>query len=326
MNTRSSPSSTRLIDPAAYGGPPNSSIATATPIDPYANKFAGNDDRTAVLGRLSAPGGGGGLVSTDRFNSGALQRQFQSTGAATLIGPLTDFTSFSGMAIHPSGGHNLHLGCLRPFDRRVVAGHDRPDHRPGDDHRPAVRSGLRRVRYDIHALVDSRRHALRFQHHPGIGIDEHVSTASSRPRSWFRFDARADRKRRPLTRPIGHGLRDRPVHNRHLHDQCEHGRQPVRRELGSRFQRSRSGSRSRAAASTALGNTTGTVNQRPLYQVDPIHRGRAPFDRPQRHGVQSGRHDVPAGRARAAAAPPRRARPTRSRSIRVKAPRLPSRA
>jgi len=38
------------VDPAAYGGAPNNSIATATTIDPYANKFIGHDDRTAVLG------------------------------------------------------------------------------------------------------------------------------------------------------------------------------------------------------------------------------------------------------------------------------------
>ena len=44
------------VDPAAYGGPPNGSIATATPIDPYANKFAGNDNRTAVLGSITGGG------------------------------------------------------------------------------------------------------------------------------------------------------------------------------------------------------------------------------------------------------------------------------
>ncbi len=42
-----------LVDPAAYGGASNNSIATATPIDPYANKFAGNDNRTAVLGEIT---------------------------------------------------------------------------------------------------------------------------------------------------------------------------------------------------------------------------------------------------------------------------------
>ena len=58
------PTLNAYIDPAAYGGPPNSSIATATPIDPYANKFAGNDDRTAVLGTLT--GGGGELRRRSR--------------------------------------------------------------------------------------------------------------------------------------------------------------------------------------------------------------------------------------------------------------------
>ena len=43
-----------LVDPAGFGGLSNGSIATATPIDPYANKIAGNDDRTAVLGTISA--------------------------------------------------------------------------------------------------------------------------------------------------------------------------------------------------------------------------------------------------------------------------------
>ena len=45
-----------FVDPASFGGPPNGSIGTATPIDPYANKIAGNDDRTAVLGSISGGG------------------------------------------------------------------------------------------------------------------------------------------------------------------------------------------------------------------------------------------------------------------------------
>ena len=53
-----------LVDPASYGGSSNSSIATATPIDPYANTFIGKDNRTAVLGRLT--GDGDSLVSTER--------------------------------------------------------------------------------------------------------------------------------------------------------------------------------------------------------------------------------------------------------------------
>ena len=47
------------VDPASFGGASNGSIASATPIDPYANKIAGNDDRTAVLGSIS----GGGSAS-----------------------------------------------------------------------------------------------------------------------------------------------------------------------------------------------------------------------------------------------------------------------
>jgi protocatechuate 3,4-dioxygenase beta subunit/methionine-rich copper-binding protein CopC len=92
-----------FVDPAAYGGTPNGSIATAQPIDPYANKFAGDDTRTAVLGGLSGGGGGSGLVSTDRFSQG-LYSVDATTGAATLLGYLSYFTSFSGMAIDPSSG------------------------------------------------------------------------------------------------------------------------------------------------------------------------------------------------------------------------------
>ena len=42
-----------LVDPASYGGASNGSIATATPIGPYSNTFAGNDTRTAVLGSIT---------------------------------------------------------------------------------------------------------------------------------------------------------------------------------------------------------------------------------------------------------------------------------
>jgi hypothetical protein len=42
-----------LVDPAAFGGPPDGTIATAQPIDPYANRFVGHNDRVAVLGTIS---------------------------------------------------------------------------------------------------------------------------------------------------------------------------------------------------------------------------------------------------------------------------------
>ncbi len=47
------PTLNALIDTAAYGGPTHGSIATALPIDPYANKVAGNDEEMAVLGALA---------------------------------------------------------------------------------------------------------------------------------------------------------------------------------------------------------------------------------------------------------------------------------
>ena len=53
-NTQSSPSSTRISTRRLLVVAPNGSIGTATPIDPYANKFIGNDDRTAVLGSIQS--------------------------------------------------------------------------------------------------------------------------------------------------------------------------------------------------------------------------------------------------------------------------------
>ena len=55
------------VDPASFGGSPNGSIATATPIDPYANTFAGNDDRTAVLGSISGSAASFGDVLAVQF-------------------------------------------------------------------------------------------------------------------------------------------------------------------------------------------------------------------------------------------------------------------
>jgi hypothetical protein len=43
-----------LVDPAAYGGPPDSTIATAQPLDAYANAITSTADRTAVLGSIQS--------------------------------------------------------------------------------------------------------------------------------------------------------------------------------------------------------------------------------------------------------------------------------
>ena len=53
LNIPSSPFSTPTSTPRPTAVASNGSIATATPIDPYANKFAGNDSRTAVLGAIT---------------------------------------------------------------------------------------------------------------------------------------------------------------------------------------------------------------------------------------------------------------------------------
>ena len=82
-----------LIDTAAYGGPTHSSIATALPIDPYANKFAGNDDRMAVLGAIAGSARELRRCSRGRGNRRAPDRQGHGRG------PGKTYTSpaFSGL-------------------------------------------------------------------------------------------------------------------------------------------------------------------------------------------------------------------------------------
>jgi methionine-rich copper-binding protein CopC len=77
-----------LIDPAAYGGLPDDSIATAQPLDPYANRFAGQNDRMAVLGTLL----GGGLSAGDAWvaarNSSAIEGISHTTGQVLATIPV----------------------------------------------------------------------------------------------------------------------------------------------------------------------------------------------------------------------------------------------
>ena len=194
-----------LVDPASYGGSSNSSIATATPIGPYANTFAGNDNRTAVLGRLSG-GGGGGLFSTDRFTQG-LYSVNAATGAATLIGPLSDFTSLSGMAIDPSSGTTYISDVFDPKSEEwSLATIDRTTGQEtiiGPQYDPV----FGQYDADIHALVDVKGTLYGFSYHSWSGNDEHFQWRVH-PAAEHRFDARANRERshRPLD---GNGLRDR---------------------------------------------------------------------------------------------------------------------
>jgi methionine-rich copper-binding protein CopC len=64
------PTLNALVDPASFGGPPNNTIGTAQPLDAYANNFAGNDNRTAVLGQITGTSAtfGDALVVTTGFS------------------------------------------------------------------------------------------------------------------------------------------------------------------------------------------------------------------------------------------------------------------
>ncbi len=82
-----------LLDPASYGGSPNGSIATAQPIDPYANKFIGQNDRTAVLGSVSSGTAAGEIFATPIDGSGDIVALDPNTGLEINRFPAPEFTS-----------------------------------------------------------------------------------------------------------------------------------------------------------------------------------------------------------------------------------------
>src|SRR5262249_12837669 len=69
-----------LLDPAAYGGPPDGTIGTAQPLDAYTNKFAGNDTRTAVMGTVSHGEVVGEIFATPIDGSGDIVTLDPNTG------------------------------------------------------------------------------------------------------------------------------------------------------------------------------------------------------------------------------------------------------
>ena len=113
------PTLNALIDPASYGGPSNGSIATATAIDPYANKFAGNDDRMAVLGTVPQPTGvndGDALVAElndvlliDK-NSGNVLQRYSIPQFAPL--DLTDVALAQDGTFYVLGVQNAYTGVI----------------------------------------------------------------------------------------------------------------------------------------------------------------------------------------------------------------------
>ena len=106
------------VDPASYGGPSNSSIATATPIDPYANNFAGNDSRTAVLGSIAAGGASFGdslVVQFDNVilidkNTGNVLETFTSPDFGDLI--LFDVALAPDNTFYVLGDYNDYTGVI----------------------------------------------------------------------------------------------------------------------------------------------------------------------------------------------------------------------
>ena len=107
------------VDPASYGGPSNGSIATATPIDPYANKFAGNDDRTAVLGSISGGGFSFGDALVVEFDDVILIDQNTGNVLQTYTSPdFSDLILFD-VALAPDNTFYV-LGDVNDFTGVVV--------------------------------------------------------------------------------------------------------------------------------------------------------------------------------------------------------------
>jgi methionine-rich copper-binding protein CopC len=114
-----------LIDPAAYGGPPDGTIGTAQPLDAYANIFASGADRTAVLGSiLGTPASfGDALVVETGFNgdvilidkgNGAILEHFKSTAFSGLY--LFDIALAPDNTFYVLGDQNLFTGVIVHMD------------------------------------------------------------------------------------------------------------------------------------------------------------------------------------------------------------------
>ena len=108
------------VDPASYGGASNGSIGTATPIDPYANSFAGNDNRTAVLGSIAGGGASFGdalvvefddVILIDQATGNVIQRYTSPDFDGLILFDvaiakdntfyvLGDFDDFTGVVVH----------------------------------------------------------------------------------------------------------------------------------------------------------------------------------------------------------------------------------
>ncbi len=110
------------LDPAPESGFPNNSIASATAIDPYANNFAGNESRTAVLGDI--PSAQGSPSSSSPFysfelNQGestsiALQSLGGENGSFTLLDDEGDVIGYSSQdASNYTAGLN---NFVAPYD------------------------------------------------------------------------------------------------------------------------------------------------------------------------------------------------------------------
>src|SRR5208337_2622744 len=105
------------VDPATYGGAPNNSIATATPIDPYGNNFIGRDNRTAVLGSTGSPATFGDALVVEKNDvilidhaTGAVLQHYTSPAFAGLI--LFDVAIAPDNTFYVLGDQNDYTGVI----------------------------------------------------------------------------------------------------------------------------------------------------------------------------------------------------------------------
>jgi hypothetical protein len=160
-----------LIDPSSYGGAPDNSIATAQPIDPYANNFIGQDSRTAVIGTVPVnPFAAGNAFVAARY-SNAIELVSDTTGQVLETIPVTNGVLSGGRAgaQRPPVRGRHHLVQQRQRLRRVRCVH-RPGPAEGAD-QPAQRHGQQRLLLPLRLRHRARRDVLGApaqlgEHHP----------------------------------------------------------------------------------------------------------------------------------------------------------------
>ncbi len=116
------PTLNALIDTAAYGGANHNTIATALPIDPYANKVAGNDTETAVLGGITGSPVSAGDAFVAAPGNESIDVVSDTTGQIINEIPISGDTYESLRGIELGPNDVLYAGITTSFNTGSVSG------------------------------------------------------------------------------------------------------------------------------------------------------------------------------------------------------------